>query len=687
MAQRVREYAWHNTPLGPAEAWPEGLRATVDMLLANRFPMMALWGLDLIQIYNDAYRDIIGLKHPTALGQPTHDCWPELRASRTPNLERVWRGETTGSVDAHHTVTRHGTPEDAWFTDSCSPLRDAKGAVVGILITVLETTEQVRSVAALRASEERFRTLVQNVRDYAIFMLDADGHVSEWSDGAARVLGYGGKAVIGRHASIFYPPEEARGGTPQRELEQARQKGRFESEGWRLRRDGTRFWANEIATAIRDANGTVLGFTKVSRDLSEQKEMQEQREQLLDEATAARAEAEKANRAKDDFLITLSHELRTPLAPILLWGRALRAGMVPEHEVDRAVDAIVLSAESQLQLIEDLRDLSRLKSGRLQLDRRSNSVEAVARAALEVIGPSANAKGVTVELDMPPDLGDAMFDRGRFQQVLWNLLSNAVKFTPEGGRVSLRVRKHAGQLEAVVADTGQGIEAEFLPHLFQRFRQAEMRERRRYAGLGVGLALCRHLVALHGGTVEGHSEGAGHGAVFIVRIPWVAPDLESGGEAADAGSADGATTSLHGLKVLIVEDDPSMRDVMRWTLESVGAGVLTVGSGMEALSVLEAADSSDGGPDVMICDLGLPGMNGYDLIEQVIELRRMLDQKPIPACAVSAHVREVDRERAIDAGFDSYVPKPMTAHRLIEAVAELASVAAADDAMDVGGGE
>jgi CheY-like chemotaxis protein len=263
-----------------------------------------------------------------------------------------------------------------------------------------------------------------------------------------------------------------------------------------------------------------------------------------------------------------------------------------------------------------------LKSGRVHLDRRSNSVEDIARGALEVIAPSADAKGVAVTLDVPPDLGSAMLDRGRFQQVLWNLLSNAVKFTPEGGKVSLRIRKDAGQLEAVVADNGQGIEADFLPHLFQRFRQADMRERRRYSGLGVGLALCRHLVELHGGTVEGFSEGAGRGAVFTVRIPWIEPTDETFGDATDVAGADNAQATLRGLKVLLVEDDDNMRDILRWTLEGAGATVVPVGSGTDALAAIDAGDRNNTVPDVMVCDLGLPGMNGYELMERVVDHRR-----------------------------------------------------------------
>jgi len=806
MAARVREYAWAETPLGAIETWPQSLKAIVDMVLSNGFAMTALWGRDLIQIYNDAHRDLIAEKHPDALGRPTREVWSEYWPLTAPVFERVWAGESVTFSDVPQTVTRRGNTEDAWFTNSYSPLRDETGAVAGVLVTLLETTERmsvqtalresesrlrlaldlaelgawswdmrdgsgqldaraaqivgmprggavtvadaqrrtvhpddlahlraeaaagartgepfsisyrvvhpdgsVRQVVTrgrglldaegtplrvvgtnrdvtvereaelrLRASEERFRTLVHNIRDYAICMLDVDGKISEWTEGATKVTGYTSKSAIGRHFSMLYTPEDVQRGLPDALLKQARETGRVELEGWRVRKDGTRFWANAITTPIRDGNGTLVGYSKISRDLSEQKELLEQREHLLAEATAARADAEQANLAKDEFLITLSHELRTPLAPILLWARALREGSVPAHEIERAIEAIVLSAESQLQLIEDLRDLSRLKSGRVQLDLHINSVEEVARAAIEVIMPSARGKGVTVRLDLAPDLGHAVLDRGRFQQALWNLLSNAVKFTPEGGHVSLSVRKEDGQLVVIVADDGAGIEASFLPHLFQRFRQAETPGRHRYGGLGVGLALCRYLIELHGGTVEGTSAGPGRGAVFKVRIPWVTPESVSPGEEQDVLINAPAPSALLGLRVLLVEDDENMRDIMRWTLEGAGASVVPVSTGSEAIEVIEAGEQTSAAPDVMVCDLGLPGMTGFDLIERIGEQRRARGQRAIPACAVSAFAREVDRERAIDAGFDSYLAKPMTAQRLIDAVEELAAVAADD---------
>jgi PAS domain S-box-containing protein len=524
---------------------------------------------------------------------------------------------------------------------------------------------------ALRASETRYRTLVENVRDYGIFLLDAEGIVTKWTKGAERVKGYTAAEAMGQHVSSFYLPGQAAAGDAAKDLSEAATSGRIEREMWRERKDGTLFWANEIMTAIHDAHGKVVGFTRVVRDLSEQRRSQEQREHLLAMAKAAQAQAEESNRAKDEFLAVLSHELRTPLAPILLWSRALRAGQVPPEALGRALDAIVQSAESQSRLIEDLLDLSRLKSGKLVLSPRSTPVGEAARGALEFIRPIAQAKTVALTFDSRLEDRCAVLDTARFQQILWNLLSNAVKFTPAGGRVSLCLRQHAGQLEVEVADTGQGIEAGFLPHLFQRFRQANMGESRPHNGLGIGLALCHQLAELHGGTIEAHSEGPGHGTLVRVRIPWVnAAAVPDGKKASAPSSGDSPSQLLHGLKVLLIEDDVSTRDAMRWTLERQGAKIREAASGAEALSTLDNET-----PEVIVCDIGLPGMNGYELIGRVLECCQRQGRKAIPACAVSAHARDADRRRAIEAGFELYVAKPVSAEVLVEALEELALLA------------
>jgi signal transduction histidine kinase/ActR/RegA family two-component response regulator len=649
------------------------------MLLSNSFAMAALWGPELIEIYNDAYADLIGPKHPGALGRGARENWPEFWPLTAPVVERVQAGESRMFVDAHMVIPRGDKPEDRWFTTSYSPLRDEKGAIAGVLVTLLETTERMRSVAALRESESRHR-LALEVAELGTWTWDLEAGTADLDARGAEIIGLPRSGIFNvaeTQGACVHPDDLARASADG--LAGIRSGEPFTVRYRTIHPDKSVHHVVSLGRAFPDDAGKPTRVIGINRDVTTEYELEQQRERFLADATAARAEADQADRAKDQFLITLSHELRTPLASVLLWARALQSGTVTSQDLGRATDAIVQSAESQLQLIEDLVDLSRLKSGLIQLDRQAHSIEEVARTTIHMIKPTAQAKSLAVELDVAPDVGDAMFDRGRYQQVLWNLLANAVKFTSDGGRVSLRIRKTAGQIEAVVADDGQGIDADFLPQLFQRFRRADMREKRRYGGLGVGLALCRHLVDLHGGTIEAQSEGLGRGATFVVRIPWIAPEEDREVQDVIALGPHAGPASLRGLRVLVVEDDDNMRDIMRWTLEGAGAQVLTVGSGNEALSVIDASDQSGSPPDVLVCDLGLPGLNGYDLIGRVVENRRTRGKKAIPACAVSAFVRDVDRERAMDAGFDSYIKKPMTAQRLIEAVVELASVASDDE--------
>jgi PAS domain S-box-containing protein len=381
--------------------------------------------------------------------------------------------------------------------------------------------------------------------------------------------------------------------------------------------------------------------------------------------------AEAANRAKDEFLAILSHELRTPLAPILLWGHGLLSGAMSIKDLDRAMKAIVQSAESLSRLIEDLIDLARLNSGGLLLSPASSHVAQVARAAIEVIRPLAHAKGVQLDVAVS-EVGMAVLDPGRFQQVLWNLLSNALKFTEAGGTVSLRLAQRDAQIEVEVSDTGRGIAPEFFPRLFERFGQPDTGHNREHKGLGIGLALSRHLVELHGGTLSAHSDGLGRGSTFRVRIPHVSGDELEEVDGGDRPVHDAAR--LRDLRVLLVEDDVSTREAMTWTLEGAGASVRAVGSGFEALRVFETGGSD--APEVMVCDIGLPAMDGYELIQRAIALQLAQGKTPIPACAVSAHARDVDRKRAIEVGFDLFVAKPVSPEGLLEAIDELAIVAA-----------
>jgi PAS domain S-box-containing protein len=525
---------------------------------------------------------------------------------------------------------------------------------------VRDLTERTRAEKALRQSEARLRTLAE-LAPVLLWETDAEGRTVSRNQ---RWLEYTGQTVEESQRdgwlSAIHPDDREH---TRRAVDAAvAAELPLELEHRIRSRVGLYRWFLIRQLPVRDDQQRVIRWLGAAIDIDAQRG-------ALDAAKAARAEAETANRLKDEFLATLSHELRTPLAPILLWGRSLRDGQVPPHHFDRAASSIVQSAESQLKLIEDLLDLSRLQAGKLALERRRAAPEKVARTALDIIRPTAEAKQVTLWFDVEVGLGEMLFDPGRYQQVLWNLLSNAVKFTPAGGQVTLRVRRSGGWLVTAVTDTGEGVAPAFIDQLFQRFRQADTGDARRHGGLGIGLALCRYLVELEGGTIAAHSDGQGRGARFTVRMPWREPQLGRSGEETAVAAEE---TDLHGLSVLLVEDDPDTREVMAWTLERAGAQVSPVPDGARALAQLdEELGQRRERRMVIVCDIGLPGMSGYELIAQVARRCRERGAPLLPACAVSAHVREVDRRRAIDAGFDLYVAKPVDADVLVSAVWEL----------------
>ncbi|MET0411679.1 MAG: ATP-binding protein [Polyangiaceae bacterium] len=434
------------------------------------------------------------------------------------------------------------------------------------------------------------------------------------------------------------------------------------------RKDGSRSWMVFAGAALGD--GTVVEYCI---DVSERKRAEAALRAREDALRASEARLQRAGKAKDDFLGTLGHELRTPLAAITLWARVIRSGAVPPVELGRALDLIIDSAATQTRLVDDLLDLSRLASGKLTLTPIDVLVEDAARSAIELLHPEAEAKGVTLALEVAEPLGRAVLDVARLRQVLWNLLSNSIKFTAAGGAVTLKLAKSNGSLQVEVSDTGEGIPAEFMPHLFERFSQADMSVTRPHGGLGIGLALCRHLVELQSGTIEAHSAGPGRGATFRVRLPWVAPEPLVASEPPSRPLAAGPRP-LTGVTVLLVEDDEHTLAGMRIALERAGSRVIAQDSAVATLATFEVLQAA-GTPLLLVADMVLPKMSGYELIERITKLQRARGLPPIPACAVSGHARDDDRERAISAGFDMYLVKPVTPERLVEAVRDLTQIA------------
>jgi signal transduction histidine kinase len=388
---------------------------------------------------------------------------------------------------------------------------------------------------------------------------------------------------------------------------------------------------------------------------------------LYENEHAARRDAEAANRTKDEFLATLSHELRTPLNAILGWARMLEAGTMAPEARDKALSVIVRNATVQSQLIEDLLDVSRIVTGKLKLDVRPVMLAPIVEAALDTTRPAAEAKAIRVQTSIDPAAGPVPGDPERLQQVVWNLLSNAVKFTPRGGRIEVGVRQADGYAEIVVSDTGPGIPAALLPVIFDRFRQADSSSRRAHGGLGIGLALVRHLTELHGGTVEVRSEGDGRGSTFTVRLPLlIRPDDVTRAQSASGPDVSGAGGRvLEGLKILVVDDEQDTLQLFSLVLAGAGAQTRMVASANAARSALGAWRA-----DVLVCDIEMPGENGYELIRSI---RRAVDRAAatIPAVAVTAYGRADDRVRALRAGFQMQVTKPVEPSELVAVIARL----------------
>jgi signal transduction histidine kinase len=419
-----------------------------------------------------------------------------------------------------------------------------------------------------------------------------------------------------------------------------------------------------------------LANEELKREIRVRQWGEEERARLLVREQEARREAEEANRIKDEFLATLSHELRTPLNAMLGWAQVLRSGRVDEATTRRALEAIERNARAQAQLISDLLDVSRIITGKLRLDLRPVELPRIIDAALDSVRPAAEAKGIQLRVLLDPMASPLVADADRLQQVVWNLLSNAIKFTPEGGAVEVRQRQAgggrtggggAGMVEIEVSDSGMGIRPDFLPYVFDRFRQAESTTTRHHGGLGLGLSIVRHLVELHGGTVSVESQGEGKGAAFRVRLPLRASEPAVERREAPRPAVFGSDGwPLDGLHILVVDDEPDTRDLLATTLESCGARVTTVASVPEALSELDRAR-----PDVVVSDIGVPGEDGYSLIRR-LRARAAEQGGNVPAVALTAYARAEDRVRALAAGFQMHLAKPVDPAELVASVAALA---------------
>jgi PAS domain S-box-containing protein len=524
----------------------------------------------------------------------------------------------------------------------------------------------LRREASLRESEAQLRAILEGALD-AVVGMDASGKVIDWNQQAEATFGFAREEAMGRPLAELIIPAQFRD-THERGLEKYLETGegpllnrRVEMEG--QRKDGQPV-PIELAITVVKGWG-FYRFNAFARDISDRRAADAERNRLLEEAR-------EANRMKDEFLAMLSHELRTPLSAIVGWAHMLRTGGLDEPTVARAIETIDRNAKVQNQLIEDILDVSRIVAGKFHLEMRSVDLVRIVESAIDTVSPLATSKGVELCQNLAAEVRPccpAIGDPDRLQQVVWNLLTNAIKFTPKGGVVTVEVKRHdePGEFEIVVRDTGQGISADFLPHTFERFRQAGTGARR-HGGLGLGLSIVRHIVEMHGGSVMATSAGEGQGAVFTVRLPVVEAGEDGPRVPPVSREEEGLDTAprLDGVRVLVVEDEPDARHLLAAVLQKRGARVFMAASAAEALEMLERER-----PDVLLSDIALQDEDGYELIRKVRTLPAERGGR-IPAAALTGYGRLEDRMRALSAGFQLHAAKPAEPAELVAVVASLA---------------
>jgi PAS domain S-box-containing protein len=531
----------------------------------------------------------------------------------------------------------------------------------------------------------RLAAIVDNSDD-AIIGKDLNSIITSWNQGAERIFGYRAEEMIGTSIKRLIPAD--RQGEEDEILARLRRGDRFDHfETIRVTKDGRQLHVSLTISPIKDASGKVVGASKIARDINDRKlaeaalkEAQSlaerantEKARLLESERAARAEAERASRMKDEFLATLSHELRTPLNAILGWATVLRSKKHLDPELLQGLEAMDRNARVQAQIIDDLLDMSRIISGKVRLDVQPIDLPVVVLEAVDTMRTSASAKGVRLQTIIDPLNASVTGDPNRLQQIFWNLLSNAIKFTPKGGRVQVLLERVNSHVEVSVVDSGEGISADFLPFIFDRFQQADASTTRRHGGLGLGLAIVKNLIELHGGNVRAKSGGLGKGATFVVSLPLTVFHLPS-----DPGLREhpkvrmgdlplAPTISLDKVHVLVIDDDSDARNLLKVMLEAAGAKVSAAGSANQGMEQLLTKPI-----DVVICDIGMPETDGYTLIRSI----RMLDnpqKSEVAAIALTAYARPEDRMEAIRSGFQNHLPKPVEASELLAVVRSLAS--------------
>jgi PAS domain S-box-containing protein len=558
-----------------------------------------------------------------------------------------------------------------YIQDGGCKFRGENGIPLHIDGAMVDITERRTAEAAIRESEERFSKAFLASPDCLVISRVADGLIIEANDSFASLAGYRREELLGKSTlalGLYADPKDR-----ERMATMLIQQNYVRDFEFAMKRKSGEIRLMRFSAEPLELRGEHCWLT-IGHDVTERKRADEALERLLRQEKASREEAEAANRMKDEFLATVSHELRTPLTAIMGWTSMLLNRALPEPQVQHALEVIARSAKSQSELIADILDMSRIITGRLKLDVRPFEIETAFQAAIDVVRPSAQAKHVALQVVMDGNHTMIFGDATRLQQAIWNLLSNAVKFTDAGGHIEAKLTHTLDEAEISVTDSGIGIDPQFLPYLFERFRQADSSSTRRYGGLGLGLAIVRHVVEMHGGRVSAVSSGEGRGATFKITLPLMANlqaphaevrPLESTPAAPAAGTPEETIQTLDHVRVLVVEDDADTLDVLKAVLNNYGADVVTATSAREAIDTFEHWQ-----PDVLVSDLAMPDQDGYQLIRQ-LRSRDPDHGGNTPAVALTAYARNEDRTRALAAGFQMHLAKPIAPRELIAALASL----------------
>ncbi len=621
-----------------------------------------------VTFMNGVAESLTGWSEAEALGCPLSDIFHIVNENsrepiENPALRALRQGVIVGL--ANHTVLIAKDGSERAIDDSSAPIRDEGEQVVGCVLVFRDVSERRRTEDALQRSEQDLRDFFDNA-SVGLHWVGPDGMILKVNKTELDLLGYSHEEYVGRHISEFHVSQLVIEDILAR-LTAGETLHEYPAQ---LRCKDSSIRDVLINSNVLFENGKFIHTRCFTLDITDRKRAEAEREELLARERAARAEAERANRLKEDFLATLSHEIRTPLSAIMGWTQILMKRSIADKTLEQGLAVIDRNARIQAQLIADLLDMSRIISGNMRLEVQQVELPVILEAALDSVLPAAAAKEIRIQRTFEP-VGDPMNgDPARLQQVVWNLLSNAVKFTPKGGQVKVVVARANAYVEISVNDTGQGIKHEFLPYVFERFRQADSSTAREHGGLGIGLAIVKQLVELHGGSVRVASDGEGKGSTFTVSLPLAVVHARSKEDPKAVSNTAARTTAsseppnLSGIRVLIVDDESDARDMLKLLLEECNAEVMLAGSTDEGLVMLDRSL-----PDVILSDIGMPDRDGYSFMKAVRQRGIR-----IPAAALTAFARSEDRTRALQAGYQTHIAKPVETAELLATVASLAQM-------------